>query len=85
MLSGYSGFTDDLDVVPGSSNPAVEEPLLQQQQLLFKSDGLGSGSSGSQDDYTSPRPLVSKPMSPIGPPTAAAFVNVNGTSPKRGR
>lgn len=70
MLSGYSGFTDDLDVQPGGADEA-------------KSDG-SSGSSGSgngsQGDFMSPKPLIGKTMSPIGPPLGNA---VNGSSPKR--
>ncbi|KAL1303186.1 hypothetical protein AAFC00_006611 [Neodothiora populina] len=64
MLSGYSGFTDDLDVMPG-----MEEN---------KSEGSSGSSGASQGDLMSPRPLVSKAMSPIGPPSSGV-----GASPKR--
>lgn len=69
MLSGYSGFTDDLDVLPGAD-----------EKLSVGSSGSGS-SRDSQVDYMSPRPLVSKPIPPIGPPNSGGALS--GASPKR--
>lgn len=57
MLSGYSGFTDDLDVLP-----------VGDEELDGKKSEDSSGSNGSQGEYMSPRP---KTMSPIGPRSAA--------------
>ena len=59
MLSGYSGFTDDLDVPEGGG---------LDEQGRKRSDG-SSISTGSAGDQFSPRPAVFKPMSPIGPPS----------------
>lgn len=67
MLSGYSGFTDDLDGMP-----------VGDESKSDGSSGSTGGSGGSQGDYMSPRPLVSKPASPIGP-----LVGGVGASPKR--
>jgi len=71
MLSGYSGFTDDLDVP--ASNGVYERK---------KSEG-SSGSNNSNGEDMSPRPPAKPSASPgpIGPPgKGKAYMNAIGSN-----